>query len=235
MKITYANQSVELNPGSEIIISLSGGLDSASLTYLILKHFPDTIIWPICGRDVNAPLDAQSALDIVNFLRRKFPKNKLQDLYIFDFDDTEKELVKLAQKQLDSGTNVHSGTAVGVAKNIITSIHFEKFMKLHPKAKFYEALTQNPPIEDMKRLKFYEKGLRTRDPNVVRKKSKTIRPYENIDKKFVASIYKTENLMQTLFTLTGSCTGRLRETNGFTEPCKKCFWCYEKHWAFGEY
>ena len=43
------------------------------------------------------------------------------------------------------------------------------------------------------------------------------------------------NLMDDLFPLTMSCIGFEKETNYFTEPCKKCYWCHEKKWAFGCY
>ena len=38
--------------------------------------------------------------------------------------------------------------------------------------------------------------------------------------------------MKTLFPYTASCTGDAETTNNFTMPCGKCFWCYEKKWAF---
>jgi hypothetical protein len=235
MFIEYNNQSIELNPDKEIILSLSGGLDSASLLFLILKHFPETTIWPICGKDLNAPFDAECALDIIEYFNNLFPDIKLNDLHIFEFNDRDPELLKRAQYELDNGINTRSKTAYGAAKNIATEEAFLEFSKLHPDIKIYEAMTQNPPIKDMKDLGFYNKALRNRDPDSEKSISPAVeRPYINVDKKFVADVYY-KNDIQDLIDLTNSCTGTAKETNGFMEPCKKCFWCYEKYWAFGRY
>jgi len=48
-------------------------------------------------------------------------------------------------------------------------------------------------------------------------------------------IYEQFNLLDDLFPLTMSCIGFAPETNYFTEPCRKCYWCHEKKWAFGCY
>ena len=52
----------------------------------------------------------------------------------------------------------------------------------------------------------------------------------SVDKKFLAEIYEQENLMNDLFPNTVSCTNISK-----IEPCKKCYWCEEKKWAFGMY
>jgi hypothetical protein len=56
--------------------------------------------------------------------------------------------------------------------------------------------------------------------------------YANVDKKFVAGVYKENGLMDTLFPLTGSCVGTAKQTDNFTKECRQCFWCHEKKWAF---
>jgi hypothetical protein len=52
-----------------------------------------------------------------------------------------------------------------------------------------------------------------------------------VDKKFIAYQYNKFNLMDTIFPLTASCVNP--DDNG--DPCKCCWWCREKHWAFGYY
>ena len=56
-----------------------------------------------------------------------------------------------------------------------------------------------------------------------------------VNKKFIAQCYKDYNLMDKLYPLTASCIGYADTTNYFTEPCKTCWWCKEKLWAFGSY
>ena len=58
------------------------------------------------------------------------------------------------------------------------------------------------------------------------------KPWVNQSKKFIASIYKEEGLMEELYPITRSCVGGPNQTNNFTEWCWQCFWCYEKAWAF---
>jgi len=53
-------------------------------------------------------------------------------------------------------------------------------------------------------------------------------PFANVDKKFIAAQYKRFNLDH-LSTLTVSCIG------DDTKPCKQCWWCRERKWAFGTY
>ena len=44
-----------------------------------------------------------------------------------------------------------------------------------------------------------------------------------------------DNILDEIFPLTGSCTGGSFITKLWTQPCKECFWCHEKKWAFGKY
>jgi len=49
----------------QVVVSLSGGCDSSSATYLTLKHFPQIEIYTFMCNDVNAPKDAGAAEEIV--------------------------------------------------------------------------------------------------------------------------------------------------------------------------
>ena len=73
----------------QVVVSLSGGADSASATYLTLKHFPQIEIFPFMCNDVNAPKDADAAREITEYLQKKFPNGKLNDITIKDFNDRE--------------------------------------------------------------------------------------------------------------------------------------------------
>ena len=55
----------------QVVVSLSGGADSASATYLTLKHFPQIEIFPFMCNDVNAPKDADAAIEITEYLQKK--------------------------------------------------------------------------------------------------------------------------------------------------------------------
>ena len=55
------------------------------------------------------------------------------------------------------------------------------------------------------------------------------RPFINSTKQTVAELYNEHNL-QDLANLTISC-----ESESLPRPCKECWWCKEKYWAFGYY
>ena len=61
------------------------------------------------------------------------------------------------------------------------------------------------------------------------------KPFLNMTKKDFADLYEKHNLMDSLFPYTASCVAKAGETNNFTKPCQKCFWCLEKYWAFNMY
>lgn len=76
----------------------------------------------------------------------------------------------------------------------------------------------------------------TEDPNdpdeqevIEMSKSHPLRfPFATVNKKFIADQYKKFNI-QPLSNLTVSCVG-----DDIT-PCKRCWWCEERKWAFGTY
>ena len=100
----------------------------------------------------------------------------------------------------------------------------------------YDGITSNPPEGAMP----YDTDQKDRrDPNVdhelITPDGCSHRPFFNTNKKFIADIYKQENLMSNLFPLTWSCEGTFEQTNGYLTPCEDCWWCHERYWAFNRY
>lgn len=60
-------------------------------------------------------------------------------------------------------------------------------------------------------------------------------PFKHTTKKWTAQMYKDLNLWDSLLPLTRSCLGKPEKTNFHERPCKVCYWCMEKFWAFGIY
>jgi hypothetical protein len=57
-----------------------------------------------------------------------------------------------------------------------------------------------------------------------------------VDRSFVAEYYNKIPFLKNLFPLTKSCiSSDIIETKSWTQPCKKCWWCKEKFWAFHKY
>lgn len=247
MKITHGGQTIDLFPKEVPTlspISLSGGLDSASLLYLVSTHFPNVELIPYTCRDLNAPKDAEAAKKIVKWMQQKFPNNNLHDLQIFDFNDRTEDFVSWEEvgEVRRKYPKFESLTDIGISKIIQVDRISWNLMKKYPGAVRLDGMTRNPPASEMQRLGFYEKAERRRDKeepivqewrtNYDKKVLYIYQAYANVDKKFVAGVYQDYNLMNTLFPLTRSCTGTAKETNNFTKECHKCFWCHEKKWAF---
>lgn len=247
MKLTYSKQTIDLF-GSEVpklvTISLSGGADSASLLYLVLKHFPEIEIIPVTCRDQNAPKDADAAVQIVQWMRKEFPNNKLRDIQVFDFNDKTEDFVSFedVDKTIEKYPQFSGMRRTQVSKIIqVDKINWE-IMQQNPGAVRLDGMTRNPPTKIMKKLGFYNKAERRRDKELplvkeYRKYKESeflniYQAYANVDKKFVAGVYKDNGLMETLFPMTRSCVGTARQTDNFTKECHQCFWCHERKWAF---
>ena len=53
-------------------------------------------------------------------------------------------------------------------------------------------------------------------------------PFVNLNKKDIAAMYKELGIVDTLYPRTRSC-----ETENYIGHCGQCFWCLERSWAFG--
>ena len=108
MKLTYGNQTIEFKCPDKVLLSLSGGLDSASLFYLICTYFPDTEIVPFTGQDVTAPMDYECAKDILQYMREMFPDVNIKEHDVYKFDIWDEEWRQQARETIDQETVVTS-------------------------------------------------------------------------------------------------------------------------------
>jgi len=247
MKLTHGGQTIDLfakEVPKLMTLSLSGGADSASLFYLVSKHFPEVEIIPVTCRDQNAPKDADAAVQIVEFMKKEFPNNKIRDIQIFDFNDRTEDFVsnKKVDKVIKEYPQFKGMRRTQVSKIIQVDRINWNIMKQNPGAVRLDGMTRNPPTDEMKKYGFYEKAERRRDKELplveefrTYQRDKWLNIYQayiNVDKKFVAGVYQDHGLMETLFPITRSCVGTARQTDNFTRECHQCFWCHERKWAF---
>ena len=252
MKITYNNVTIDFfnfeSPTNQFAISLSGGLDSASLLYLTCKHFPELEIIPFTCRDVNAPKDAVAAEKIVEWMRNEFPNMKILDHQIFNFNDRDESIITWEECdwQITFEPNYSKLSRTQMSKILQIDNISRTVMEQYPNCIRLDGMTCNPPKEDMiKEPIFYKKSEKRRGAGENREEvrlyfndprgsvlSNIYQPFINVDKKFVADIYKQNGLMGTLYPLGRSCVGTASQTDNFTRECHQCFWCYEKKWAF---
>tara|TARA_E500000331_G_scaffold101186_1_gene98105 strand:+ start:5861 stop:6508 length:648 start_codon:yes stop_codon:yes gene_type:complete len=206
---------------NKVAISMSGGLDSSLLTYLLCKEIyeskKDIKVFPFHGIDNTRPTSPENIQNIINFLKNSFPTINIYKMQVWD--NTKGIILKTMKDRK------------GIAKHCLkNNINY-----------FYNGRTSNPPKDVLDSFGgFYQKE-RTHD----NKKPKSvwvddfnaylIRPWVNVDKKYIYKLYKKHNLLDTLEPLTWSCIGFAKQTNFFTEPCKTCYWCKEKYWGFNKY
>ena len=97
----------------------------------------------------------------------------------------------------------------------------------------YDGLTSNPPESEMP----YENLEEHRRGENIEKQLEApardhMRPLYQINKRFIADIYRQFDLTENLFPITWSCEGEADQTNDYTIPCDQCWWCWEREWAF---
>lgn len=89
--------------------------------------------------------------------------------------------------------------------------------------------TRNPPINEMDG----DQSDRAWElPEMDTWDGKEWKPFINMHKRDLALLYK-EYSLDWLFELTVSCIGHFENTANFTKSCNQCWWCAERHWAFG--
>lgn len=244
MKLTYNNTTIDFfdfDLPKQMLVSLSGGCDSSAAAYLTSKHFPSIELIPFTSKDQNAPKDAEAADQIVKWLQKEFPNNVIHDLEVYEFNDRTEEFVtfKECKRHIKQIPRYAKLNITQMSKVLQLNQNSWKLLEKYPGAIRLDGMTRNPPAAEMKKLNFYEKAERRRDleqPEMLQLligDTDTIyKPWINVDKKFVADIFKQNNLTESLFPLTRSCVGTARQTDNFTRECHQCFWCHEKKWAF---
>lgn len=238
-----------------IIIRLSGGLDSAVLFYILAseieKHNLNTIIHPINVRKIhnehNNPdydkFDAGPAANaIISFVKGKFPnvniaplrRKDVTDWWINErlYIDTQVSLVEQISKPLAPQWVVDYS---GVTKNPDPAIGQEYIQEID---KFGNTVTVNYNPERHRdkmgspRVENTVSILGTYD-NII-----YIDPFRNADKRLTVSLGAEYGILDFLINNTRSCEGRRIITDNFTKTCYgdyKCWWCHEREWALENY
>jgi len=221
MKTVYENEygRVEIrlpDHFKKIGISLSGGTDSALMSYLFFKHMTT----------YNLEYDIYFVSGIIK------TKGKWKKLYVIELVDFFREIYP--------EVNIVSHDVLFI-DDLPEMFKYEKGMIESKKVDlFLNATTQNPPMNELEKNDMIADRLENRDEGYRDPWRKDLggivyKPFINVNKKFVAQGYRDHNLMDNMFKMTISCEKRLGEQNYSIEPCKKCWWCKEKKWSFNLY
>lgn len=210
----------ELKPVRNIGIWLSGGTDSAFAFWYMAKCIDDNKLYnysliPIHGHD-EARKWADSrvpTLNIIEYVKNEFPNVNIKSPHIFSYYKEPKEG--------DKG-QFHLPQQDWLRKNYIIDISVN-------------CMTANPPLDAMDdSFKLKRDPSRDRELRLLTHDFERHRPFELVNKKFLAHFYKKFGLSD-LFKMTVSCTGGYDADKEKKFPCQQCWWCLEKYWAFGMY
>lgn len=204
-----------------VVVATSSGVDSSLMLFFLLKFAEqiksDIKIYPFIG--VDSELVYSKALPnlkkIINILKSMFPNPNLEELEIFNY----------ARK--DKSEN----------KNSYIHPYRDEYRKKVGAELILSGSTLNMPVNEV----LINSNQRVLDRDTYESHCELIDkrtiPWANVNKKFIAHQYKKYNLMDTIFPLTESCTATEPnpKNNYLSLPCKVCYWCQEKYWAFGMY
>lgn len=236
--ITIPFFDFDMSKHDKILFSLSGGADSAVLFHILCETFPDKHLIPFTGIDIYRPTNIWYAEEIYEITKEKFPDVNINELVTFKYDDKDPKMRKHAEETWNE--KIHPPLN-GYVKNVHFSLNINKIREKYKATLEVNALTANPPIEEQIKYGFKdvaEKRRNVSNENQIQDTSKRrilYKPFINVDKKFIADLYRQYDLMDDIYPITQSCIGREFKTDYWTKPCKECFWCYEKKWAFGTY
>jgi 7-cyano-7-deazaguanine synthase in queuosine biosynthesis len=199
-----------------LAIQLSGGVDSALLTYLtamtIKEHGLKTKIRTLSCDVGNKP-------DYLPTARRV--REKLKELTPWFNQWAEPYEYKIPLRESKNPMKLYASVNHIKALMAVKHIDYE-----------YNGVTKNPP--DDERTDFFDDEYRqtVRDnPESIYSGPRSARPLAFCDKRGVVELYKKYGLIESLFTLTLSCDVNKENIVDGKIPCGNCWWCSERQWG----
>ncbi len=220
-----------------ITVRTSAGTDSTLTLYMVCEYLTEF-------KREGVTILLTHYLDIVRAPKSLEPMKKIWELFKNRYPNINfvENVISFVEKQRGDKRRLHAKIT-------------EK-LKTEGVQSFFTGITLNPPLEIQNNLGMtvgrqnhrerenataynrydaYDKdGNETDDYQNC--KHLQFRPLLFVDKSFVASMYKQNAFLKNdVFQLTFSCVGNIFDTKNWTIPCKNCWWCKEKKWAFGRY
>jgi len=215
MKFENSQDSWEINLSKDVTdigIKISGGADSAIVTYMLAKYVteerPDITIHPVTGISDIKPYQLIFADRVLR---------KVEDLTGVVFAQHQFGSVRATHYTVDQLALTRS---LKYGKNLFT-VHFN-------------GITANPTQEIVAsgHVALPERNQRLPNGRLKPRQSNYRSPLINIDKRGVAEHYTRLGVLEELFPLTRSCE---EITTDFSKHCEVCWFCAERHWGFGRY
>ena len=190
-------------------VMVSGGADSALLLYILLQKYQSTIQIFTIANHKKFNYNAKAAIDVISKCIELTKNNNVEHHIFHRFiqqDSDFEDIPKLYQE-----------------RNLVNKV--------------FHGITANPPTEIVNTFPDEQSvnDIRLRNPDIIKdecpKDSHFILPWVNINKKDIYYHYKNLGLLESLYPITRSCESIIDLGPGH---CGKCWWCYERQWAFGK-
>ena len=205
--VNISGINIDIHDSGPIGITVSGGADSASLLYVLLKNTAQTV-------------------HIYSFLSDA--KGTVVEPYV---DRVVAKCVELT----GNSNIVHHKEKIAVQTPKVLALTLKERIEQGEISIAYYGSTKFPPTDVINTFneKLDEELLDTRGSGVDRDvyvfNNYFYRPFINLDKKDISKLYSSLDLLDSLYPLTRSCENIYSPD----KHCGKCFWCEERHWGFG--
>jgi len=199
-------KNVEIDLYDNIGVSISGGADSAILSYILMKHTTNPIHFFTIAVEEKKFVTIKHSVDVI-----KKCIELTGNLNVFHH-------IKYVSKY--NREEYHNFLTENVINGTVDIV--------------YSATTSIPSIKDLNSFKnkLDIEIIRRRFPLIKKSfysnENKLYHPFINLDKKFIKELYQEFNVVNELFSLTRSC----ESFSIFDQHCGECWWCEERKWAF---
>jgi hypothetical protein len=229
---------IPLHNWDNIAISISGGADSAVLSYIICKliekynynttiHFINHIrMWK------TKPWQEYDCLRVLGYLKKSFPNIVMQVHTSFIAPELEYG---------STGPNIMDEYGKLLSGDNIQKRAFAEYVSTYNNVKcYYSAVTKNPPVHFNGAMS--ERNIVKTSENghlelIEHMGAFASHPLRFVDKSWVVRQYLNYDILE-LFHMTRSCEGEIQgiDYTNYTpdqnvDECGKCFWCLERDWA----
>lgn len=236
-RINIDGVDIPYNPEwKNVAISVSGGADSALLTYLICK-----LVY-----------EQNTTIHIINHVRcwktkpwqQHDVENVFQWLFQRFYHITFKRHTNFVAPELEYGnmgptlTDEYGKKVSG--DNIQQRSYAEYICKKYNIDAYYNAVTRNPRGLELGGMTERDIELNENNKHLQEMKHMgvwALHPFRFIEKDWIVKQYQNNDVMD-LFNITRSCEGTFENINYETyingqevPKCGKCFWCKEREWA----
>lgn len=191
-------------------INVSGGIDSALLLFLLMKHSRQRIHAFTISSEEKFRINSRTAVDVINRCIDLTGNFNIEHHTIYQQTQNESNLHRLPKE----------------------------FLVTNKVGMIYTGITANPPDDVCKAFnteRIEDRDYELEKPTVF-EYERYYNPFGKIHKQQVFELYKKFDLLDTLFPVTRSCeyikidNSKVVATN---YHCGNCWWCQERLWGFG--